>query len=134
MAGKDIEVIRAFNRAWDRGGVEAIEPFLAEEIEWIDPPELPGGGTHQGREATMAFLREWEGSMSVVRLNFTIDEISSCPDGSYFTVTTAQGAGEGGVPIPPHQWFHWIHLEGGKLVRARVFLDRDAALAAAGLA
>src|SRR5687767_486365 len=102
-------MIRRFTRRWNDGGVASIEDLLHPEVEWVDPPELPGGGVHVGREATMSFLREWEGSLGVLRLHFHLDEILECPDG-YLSVSTAHGSGEGGVPIPPHQWFHWLKL------------------------
>jgi ketosteroid isomerase-like protein len=132
MVQEDARLISRFLEAWNRDGVAGIEPLLDPDVEWIDPPELPGAGAHHGREATMQFLREWEGTMGIVNLEFELDEVLECPDG-YLVVSTARGAGEGGSPIPPHQWFHWIRLDGGCLLWARLFLNRAAALEATGL-
>jgi ketosteroid isomerase-like protein len=44
------------------------------------------------------------------------------------------GSGESGVPIPPHQWFHWLVLRGGTIIRAQLFLNRADALEAVGAA
>ena len=130
MSEENVEIIRRFSQSWNEHGVAGIEPFLHARIEWIDPPELPGGGVHRGREATMEFLREWQGA--VVALHFELDEILECP-GGYLAVSTAQGQGEGGAPIPSHQWFHLIELLEEKIVRAQLFLSRVPALKAAGL-
>jgi hypothetical protein len=80
----------------------------------------------------MAFLREWEGSMGVLRLSFEIQDVATLSDG-YLVTSLAQGAGGSGAPIPPHHWFHWIRFRDGKFAAARLFLDRDQALEAVGL-
>jgi len=129
---EDLRVITRFLEAWNLDGVSGIEPLLDPDVEWIDPAELPGAGAHHGREATMEFLREWEGTMGIVNLEFVLDEILECPEG-YLVISTAQGTGEGGSPIPPHQWFHWVRLDAGRLRWARLFLNRAAALEATGL-
>ena len=69
--------------------------------------------------------------MGVLRLSFELDEFLECPEG-YLSISTARGTGDAGVPIPPHQWFHWLEFdEAGKMVRAQLFLDRGAAFTAA---
>jgi hypothetical protein len=127
---RDLALIREAYLDWNVHGVNMR--FLHPDIEWIDPPQLPGGSTHVGKEAVVAFLREWEGSMGVLNLSFEIEEIIPF-DGEYLVISLAQGTGESGVGIPAHNWFHLMKLEDGTIRRARLFLDRAQAFEAAGL-
>ncbi len=60
----DLALIRDFAVAWNEGGVsgDGEARFFHRDIEWIYPPETPGGGTHIGKDAVLASLREWEGT------------------------------------------------------------------------
>ena len=102
------------------------------DIEWITPPEVPGGGTFVGKEAVVAFLKNFEGSLGVLRLSFEIEEIIPI-NGEYLVSSVATGTSESGVALPPHNWFHLMRTEDGLLCRAQLFLDRVQALEAAGL-
>jgi len=127
---EDLELIRESYVEWNTHGI--TERFLHPDIEWITPPQLPGGGTYVGSEATVAFLREWEGTMGVLNLSFEIQEIIPARD-EYLVVSIAEGTSESGVGIPAHSWFHLMTLENGKIRRAQLFLDRGEALEAVGL-
>ena len=125
----DLNLIREGWRAWNEA---SIEPFLHPDVEWITPPEVPGGGTFSGKEATVEFLRNFEGTMGVLDLSFQIKEIIPAGE-EYLVISRAEGTGASGVAIPAHDWFHLVMLEDGKLRRARLSLNRDQALEAAGL-
>jgi hypothetical protein len=132
MSKADVAAIRAGWEAWNAEGVGALERFFTEDVEWIDPPTLPGGTTHRGRDATLAFLREWEGSLGIVRLNFRIEDILDL-GAQYLVISLAEGSGESGIPIAAHHWFHLLRLRHGKIERAELFLERAEAFAAAGV-
>ncbi len=132
MSRENIELINRIYRAWNEEGVAGIGPFLAADAEWIDPPGLPGGGTHRGRTEIMEFLREWEGTVGVVNLEFEVEEVLETSDG-YLVVSVAQGSGGSDTPIPRHNWFHWLKIRDRVVVRAQLFLDRGEALEAVGL-
>lgn len=125
----DFDVIREGYRAWNEG---AAESFMHPDIEWITPPEVPGGGTLIGKKATTEFLRNFEGTMGVLNLTFEIQDIVPARE-EYLVITLAKGTSESGVAIPVHNWFHLMKLEHGKFRRAEVFLDRSQAFEAAGL-
>ena len=126
----DREVIRAGYRAWNQGRAES---FLHPDVEWITPPEVPGGGSFAGADATIGFLRNFEGTMGVLNLSFEIEEIIAAGD-RYLVISTATGSGQSGVAVPAHSWFHLLTLEDRRLRRAELFLDRGQAYRAAGLA
>ena len=129
MTDDDLERIRAGYRAWNEGRLDA---FLHPDVEWTTPPEVPGGGTFAGREATLAFLRNFEGTTGILDLSFEIEEIIPA-DGRYLIVSVARGRSASGVDVPAHNWFHLVTLQDGGLRRAELFLDRAQANAAAGL-
>jgi ketosteroid isomerase-like protein len=131
---EEIALIREGYLAWNEGGVSAAAAAwkFHPEIEWINPPEMPGGGTYIGKDAVLAFLREWEGSAGVLNLSFEIEQIIPI-DGEYLVISVATGTSESGVVLPPHNWFHLMRAEDGLLRRAQLFLDREQALEAAGL-
>jgi ketosteroid isomerase-like protein len=125
--------VRNWIQAWNDEGVDGIEPFLADDVEWTDPPELPDATTHHGRVTTMEVLRTWEGASGGIRLKFALEEILSAGE-EYVIVSVAEGAGgASGAPIPPHRWFHLVRFDdNGMLVKsARLFLAREQAVEAA---
>ena len=125
----DLELIREGYREWNEGRPGR---YMHPEVEWITPPELPGGGVFVGKEATLEFLRNFEGTMGVLKLSFEIQDIVPVGD-QYLVISLAEGTSTGGVPIPPHNWFHLMKPEDGLLRRAELFLDRSQAFEAAGL-
>jgi uncharacterized protein len=44
--------------AFGRGDIPAILELLSDDIEWVDPgpSEVPTAGTHQGKEAVLAWF------------------------------------------------------------------------------
>ena len=49
----ETEALREFYAALNRNDIPATLKALDPEIEWIEPPEYPGGGTHHGLAAVM---------------------------------------------------------------------------------
>ncbi len=127
------DYIRAAFVAWNEQGTAGFEPFLAETIEWHDPPEVPDGSVHRGRDETMARLRGFEPGSGQMRVSLGVEDVLG--DGvEYVVISRARVTGEtSGTSMPEHRWFHVVRVDDGKLARVRVFLDRDQALDAAGL-
>jgi ketosteroid isomerase-like protein len=50
--------LRAAYAAFNRGDIDAAVRFLDPQIEWIEPPEFPGGGTYHGVEGVKRYLRQ----------------------------------------------------------------------------
>lgn len=129
----DTDRLRAAFAAWNDRGAAGFGPFLAEDVEWHDPPEAPDAGVHHGRDETMAQLRGWEAGSGQMRVSLSVEEILGDGD-EYVVVSRARVTGEtSGMSLPEHRWFHAVRLRSGKLSRVRVFLTRDQALEAVGL-
>jgi ketosteroid isomerase-like protein len=56
--------VEAFNRGDLEGGLGELHP----EAEWVVAREHPAAATHRGREAILAYLRDWRETMEDLRL------------------------------------------------------------------
>ena len=126
----DVEQMKRSYAAISRQDWDEVAVLYHPEIEWTDPPEIPGGGTHVGVEAVreswqnyLEALEEW--SLEPQEFSFGDDEI----------VVHSKVVGKArhtGIPIEVDLFQVWTVRE-GLIVRHRGFLDRDRALAAAGI-
>ena len=53
----DIELVRAAYAAFARGDIDAAVADLADDVDWVEPDEIPDGGRHDGRQAVWRYLR-----------------------------------------------------------------------------
>jgi SnoaL-like protein len=65
MSAENIEIVRAICDAYARGDYEGALDLLDEEIEFVSPPDISGGGqVWRGREGTRqgvtSFLGTWD--------------------------------------------------------------------------
>lgn len=125
--------MEAFRRGYAAIGEQDWETVMAlhdEDIEWFDPPEVPDGGRHVGRDEVrrswenyLEALDEW--ALEPLEIRLSGDEI--------FVHSKVTGVARiGGIPFETDLFQVWTARE-GKLVRHRGFLDRRDALAAAGI-
>jgi ketosteroid isomerase-like protein len=52
----DVERARAAYEAFGQGQVEPLSQWLDPEVEWIEPPELPGARSFRGRDRVQRYL------------------------------------------------------------------------------
>lgn len=126
----DIEELKAGYAAialqdWDR-----VEALYDPGIEWTDPPEIPGGGTHVGLEAVRASWAQYTETLE----DWALDpqEVLVGEDDILVRSRVGGRARHTGIPIDLELYQVWTARD-GRLVRHRAFLDRKNALAAAGL-
>ncbi len=131
---EDLAILREAYLAWNDLGVggDGVARFFHPDVEWINPPEMPGGGTRIGKDAVLAFLREWEGTMGIMNVTFNVEQIIPA-NGEYLVVSVVTATSGHGVAIPPQNVFHLLRIEDRRVGRVRFFFDRAAALEAAGL-
>jgi uncharacterized protein len=56
MSQENVEIVRRFIGAFNRGGVEAALPFLDSEIEWNTTGIFVEPGTYRGHEGVVRYL------------------------------------------------------------------------------
>jgi ketosteroid isomerase-like protein len=97
-------------------------------VEWHDIPEMPWTALYRGRAEVIAYLREFEPS-GVMALRFDIVELHSVGD-EVFVVAKVEAEGSmSGVALSESEFCYLWRVREGKIVRVRVFLDREHALA-----
>jgi ketosteroid isomerase-like protein len=137
MSEENVEIVRqvldAFQEGLERGDLGAAfdTAMVAADAEWIPGRGFPGPRGYRGREGFIEFMRGWtedfEGwSNQVERL---IDAGNDRVVGVFRQSATGK---ESGVPVEVRLATIY-ELEGGQIVRMRIYLDPTEALEAAGL-
>jgi ketosteroid isomerase-like protein len=123
-------LLRRLYATWNEQGLgffEAARDRLDPDIEFQEPPEFPGGGTHHGiegwRSAMAAQLEGWD------RIVFEPDEFLESGD-EVFSVVRVRTLGKETRIETEQVIFHVATIREGKVRRMRVFFDRASALAA----
>jgi ketosteroid isomerase-like protein len=100
------------------------------DAEYVNPPEAVEGGTRRG-EAELQQL--WAGVHELFDIDSVeVHELREAPAG-VFAFVLFRGRGRGsGVPVDVQQ-YHVIALRDGRIASLAWFLEREDALAAAGL-
>jgi ketosteroid isomerase-like protein len=57
-AEQAIAELRSAYAAFNRGDIDSAVRFLDPQIEWIEPPEFPGGGTYHEVEGAKLYLTQ----------------------------------------------------------------------------
>lgn len=125
------EVVRRMLDAFNRGDVDAVIAEFDADCEIREPPEMPdtpvvGYRGHAGVRDWMANLR------GVAGTGFELRRVEASGD-SLLCELGSTGLGQAsGAPV---EWTTYavVELRGDKIARARVFLNPEEALAAAGL-
>jgi ketosteroid isomerase-like protein len=129
MSKRSLELIRDAIDALNREGPKGILPFLDPEIELRDP-DLPGGGSFHGHDGIVDYLAQLEDSFQGFQ-----SEIEELYDAGDRVVGFLRNYGRGrgsGVEVEIRDAHTWT-FRAGKIVHWRTYLDRNEALADAGL-
>jgi ketosteroid isomerase-like protein len=130
MSQENVEVVQAICDAYARGDYEAALERLDEDIEFVSPPDITGGGeVWRGREGTRqgvtTFLGTWED------YHYEARKLIDCGDEVLVEGwQRARGRGSG-VDVSESIYSVWT-VRGGRVIRQRMFRDRGQALDAVG--
>ena len=132
-----MEIVRrlfgAFQTGMERGDLTVWfdSQDLADDFEWITPPEVAGLGTYRGREEFLEFMRAWTEDFE--DWSVELERVIDAGEDRVVGVIHQRAKGKGsGVPIELVQGFVW-ELEDGRVVRMRNYVTPADALEAAGL-
>jgi ketosteroid isomerase-like protein len=131
MSEENVEIVRALCDAYERGHYEASLAALDEEIEFVSPPDVTGGGRvwhghEEVRQGVASFLGTWS------EYHYEVRNLIDCGD-EVLVEGWQRGRGRGsGVEVSESIYTVWTVRE-GNVVRQRMFRDRAEALEAAGL-
>jgi uncharacterized protein len=129
MSQKNVETVRGVIDGWLRGDPDTLE-LIAEDVVYIAPPAMPGGGTYRGHEGVLQWVvdwrREWSGyALSVERIEDLGDQV--------LTIERNRATGKrSGVSVDMHTASVWT-LRDGKVTRWQGYRTEAEALEAVGL-
>jgi ketosteroid isomerase-like protein len=131
MSRKNVEIVRTICDAYARGDYEGALDRLDEEIEFVSPPDVSGGGRiRRGRDGVLqgvtSFLGTWDDYQYEVR------NLIDCGDEVLVEGWQRARGRASGVEVSESIYTVWT-VHGGRVVRQRMFRDRGQALEAAGL-
>jgi ketosteroid isomerase-like protein len=131
-AADRIELARRIYDAWAEGGFDEFLGFVHPEIEYLTPPQAPEPGPYRGYEGLRELRTRFEESFDWIE--FVPEELlpGSQPDQLVALVHTRSRARKSGLELDMAN-AHLLTFRDGKLIRLKVFLNRRAALTAAGI-
>ena len=127
MSQESVSVVRAGYRTLASAGLERFADYWAEDIEW-----RAMRGHWQGREAGLAYMREWLELFD----EFTTEPLEVIDAGKQQVVIYLRYRGRAkgsGIEVPPEYFAIVIEVRDGKIARAQEYATRAEALEAVGL-
>jgi ketosteroid isomerase-like protein len=121
----NVALVRRLYEAWLRG--ESARAWVADDLEYVNPPNAVEPGTARGREA----LGRWRDAYDEFRIEPERIEAVGADDVLVVAKVRTRGRGSGAV-TETRQGYIWT-VKAGKAVRFQWFRDPAGALAAAGL-
>jgi uncharacterized protein len=130
MSEENLEIVRRWIDAFNRGGVEEAIRFLDPEIEWTTTSAFLQAGTYEGHAGVRQFVRrataEWE-DLHVEPENL-VDAADQVVVPLRITARVRQSGSPGVLKLVV-----LASLQGGVIVRVRSYMNTARALKAAGV-
>jgi ketosteroid isomerase-like protein len=137
MSQENVEIVRkafeAFRDGVGRGDPGAVfdSAVVAADAEFIPIRGYPGPPSYRGREAFVEFWRTWTEEFD--RHSITTEQLIEAPSDRVVGLTHQVGTGKAsGTTVEAHMAIVY-ELEGGQVVRMRVYVERTEAFKAVGL-
>ena len=130
MSEENVDLLRQGLAGWNTGDLETWRELAAPGIEFVQAPEVPGATIHRGKEEVLEFIEELLGVWD--RFEIEIDELIDVdPDVVVVASVRLKGKASG---VESEMPWAWVFTFGdGKVIRMQSFLQRAAALEAAGV-
>ena len=127
MSRELVQLVEKGYEAWNSGDRGWVLDHMAEDVEWITPPDDPDPGTYRGYQGVENYWAQWRAAVG--QLNFSVEEMIDAGD-SVVVVARRQGRGEhSGLQISDRV-IQVFHFEDDKCTQVREYYDRAAALSA----
>jgi ketosteroid isomerase-like protein len=120
-----VQLVEQGYEAWNSGDRRWVLEHMAEDVEWITPPDDPDPGTYTGHEGIEQYWAQWRAAVG--QLSFQIEEMIDAGN-SVVIVARRQGRGEHSGLQVSDRVIQVFEFEGEKCSRVREYYDRDAAL------
>jgi uncharacterized protein len=131
MSEENVEVVRQIFEAFNSRDWAAWESHHHPDLEWSDPPELPGGGIHRGLGGIRRFLDEVLETADEWQVE--IDAIESAGEDRVLMRGRSVLVGRASGMALEDPLFQVFDVKQGRVSRVQTFRSSDEALDAAGL-
>lgn len=118
-----LQLVRDAYEAWNRDGPQALVPWVTEELELHDPPEMPDARVWVGRDAVLSRLEDV--AASVGGRSVELREIRHAGDEVLVSMIWQMDDSRDSAVLG--DVFHRVRVTRGKIDRVRVFLSENAA-------
>ena len=131
MSQENVEIVRAICDDFARGDYEGALEKLDEEIEFVGPEDLIAGrrswhGREGVREGMTSFMGAWND------YHYEVRDMIGCGE-EVMVEGWQRGRGKGSGVEVSESIYTVYSVRDGRVIRYRLFRDRDLALEAAGL-
>ena len=133
MSQENVEVVRRVIAAVNERDIDGYLAYCTEDIE-LRTPWTAIEGVYEGRDAIRRFFVDLSDTSPDFRLTIERLEAVSADRVLAFLLVSASGRASGIVVGTDAPTANVYNLVDGKINRIRIFLDRDEALKAVGLA
>jgi ketosteroid isomerase-like protein len=130
MSQENVEIVRSFSAALQRGDVARALSVLDVDVAWHDQAAIPGADVHRGREAVSRHLEQWFDAWK--EIDYTTEELLDRGD-RVLVVVRRRGTGKGSGVVVTDQVIHVYTVRSDKIVRFEGFSEKAEALKAVGL-
>ena len=125
-----VALVQRLYDAWAAGDTETALAGIDPDIEWIEPADNPDGQARRGPEGVLASMAQW--TQPFEDYAYEIMERTDLGAQVLFGLVQRGRGRASGVRVESRIWHLWT-VKAGRAARLEMFMDRDAALAAAGV-
>jgi len=131
MSQENVEIVKTFGDAWQRGDLAAALSIVDDEVEWHDQAAIPDSAVHHGPEAVRRHWEQWLAPWQ--KIEYETEELRGGSGDCVMVVLRRRGRGKtSGIEVTD-QVIHVYTVRGDKIVRFQGYSDKAEALEAAGL-
>jgi ketosteroid isomerase-like protein len=128
MSGEDLELVRSAYEAFARADTDALRNrFLAPDVEWHTPPEIPFEGPHRGVDDVCGLIEEWIAPFD--RFTTVLEEVIDAGNRVIVRHRMCGKGRESGVDVDMTV-SQVVTVRDGKVIRMDDFWTREEALEA----
>jgi uncharacterized protein len=131
MSAENVEIVRRFVDAWSAHDREAMLELLHPDAIFHSAVTNVVGKTFYGRDAIVGVFDRWDEEWSEIR--WEIDEVIDVDDHQVVTLHRVIATGRASGVKTVRELGGVLELRDGLVVKQWIYLDRDEALAAAGV-
>jgi ketosteroid isomerase-like protein len=133
MSQENVEIVRGLWQAFANGGLDALEEFWSEDIDWRALEGAPDDvGEIRGKKAMRRYLQDWLDTFEDITTVPT--ELIDAGDDRVVAVLYVTGRARLSGIATELRYAVVYTLRDGNIVRGREYANRDEALEAVGLA